>query len=109
MSGSQAGPIVAYKLFTLRKDKSLGPLFIDKKLRIPIGEWMIAESHLTKGFSFRPGFHTLLQMEAPHLKMMDNRVWAKVEIEEYEFFHRSEAYGGKWALANRMRVLEVYP
>ena len=100
--------MIVFKLFKQRKDGSLGPLFINQKLRIPVGEWLSAESHPTKNFAYRPGFHTLLQPVAPHLKMMENRVWAKCEIEDFEFFHRTEAYGGRWALANRMRVLELY-
>lgn len=100
--------MIVYKLFKKRKDNSIGPLFINQRLRIPVGEWLDAEDHPTKNFAHRPGFHTLLQPIAPHLKMMENRVWAKCEIDDYQFFTRPVNQGGKWALANRMRVLEIY-
>lgn len=35
----------AYKLFRVRRDGTIGPLFINKKQRIPVGEWMCAEEH----------------------------------------------------------------
>jgi len=68
--------MIAYKLFRMRKDGSLGP------------------------------WHTLLQPVAPHLSEK-NRVWCKVEIEDFEYFTRPVNQGGRWALANRMRVLEI--
>jgi len=48
----------AYKLLKLRKDGSLGPLFINRKQKIPIGKWLTAECHPTKGYALRPGWHT---------------------------------------------------
>lgn len=99
--------MIVFKLFKKRKDGSLGPLFINQKLRIPVGEWLDAEDHPTRGYAHRPGFHTLLQPVAPHLKE-EGRIWAKCEIEDYQFFTRPENQGGKWALANKMRVLEVF-
>ena len=66
--------IDAFKLFKLRKDGSIGPLFINKKQRIPLNKWLTAESHLTKGYAFRPGWHVLLSPNAPHLSKK-NRVW----------------------------------
>lgn len=57
----------AYKLIRMRKDGTLGPLFINKKQIIPIGIWLDAESHKTKGYAFRPGWHVTLEMNAPHL------------------------------------------
>lgn len=105
--------MIAYKLLRRRKKTgTLGPLFIDKKLVVPIGEWLNAECHPTKGFQVRPGFHVLARIHAPHLMRKDgtlapDRVWARVEIEGFQEFHRPESQGGKWFLAERMRVLET--
>jgi hypothetical protein len=105
--------MMAFKLLRRRKrDGTLGPLFINKKMVIPIGEWLQAECFPTKGFAVRSGFHVLARVHAPHLMRKDgtlapDRVWAKVEIEGFEEFHRPESQGGKWYLARRMRVLET--
>lgn len=96
----------AYKLFTKRKDKTLGPLFINRKQRVPIGKWMHAEDHPTKGYKHRPGWHTLKEKKAPHLKQGGNRVWCKVMIADYKKCKRPLSQGGIWFLANRMIVLK---
>ena len=49
--------MIAYKLLRIRKDGSIGPLFINQKQRVPIGEWLDAEDHPTSGFAHRPGWH----------------------------------------------------
>lgn len=87
------------------KDGSLSPLFINKKSRIPKGEWLEAEAHPTKGFAFRKGWHCTLSPEAPHLSA-EGRVWVRVEIEDYEFYNRPESQGGTWVLAQRMKVID---
>lgn len=103
--------MIAYKLVRKMSDGTLASLFIDKTTRLPIGEWLEAEVHPTKGFALRPGWHCTLKPCAPHLAMNPvsgpPRVWVKVEIEDYEFFTRPAAQGGRWALAQRMRILEV--
>lgn len=98
--------LIAYKLFKVRKDGSIGPLFINRTLRIPINKWMPAEDHPTKGYAHRPGWHCTLKPEAPHLSEKD-RKWFKVEIKNFEYFKRPENQGGQWALAQKMRVLEA--
>ena len=95
----------AYKLVRKLKDGSLAPLFINKKSRLPIGIWMEAESHPTKGYSFRKGWHCTLKPIAPHLSVK-GRVWIKVEIEDYEFYDRPESQGGTWVLAQKMKIIE---
>ena len=55
--------ITAYKLFRVRKDGTLGPLFINRRQVVPIGEWLTAEEHRTKGFAFRPGWHCTARPE----------------------------------------------
>ena len=40
--------MVGYKLFRVRKDGTLGSLFINKKEVLPIGEWIKSKSYPTK-------------------------------------------------------------
>lgn len=95
---------VAYKLLHLRKNGTLGPLFINRKQIIPVGVWLDAESHRTKGYAYRPGWHAAQNPDAPHLSMRD-RVWCAVELEDATLLLRPAAQGGAWWLANRMRVI----
>lgn len=94
----------AYKLFRVRKDGSIGPLFINKSQVIPIGEWLEAEDHTTTGFAHRPGWHCTPEPVANHLSMK-GRAWFEVEIEGFVTFARPVNQGGKWFLADRMRVI----
>lgn len=99
--------MIAYKLVRRRKDGSLGPLFIDARLRIPFGEWLPARHDIDKkGFAYRPGWHCTFDMNAPHLSEKD-RVWVRCEIEDYETYARPESQGGSWLLAQRIKFLEV--
>jgi hypothetical protein len=97
--------IIAYKLLRVRKDGSLGPLFIDRRLRVPLKQWLPAEDHPTPGYAHRPGWHACLKPEAPHLSNR-GRQWFKVQVDDYELHQRPVRQGGSWVLAKRMRVLE---
>lgn len=79
-----------YKLFEMDTNNNLYPLFIDKRTSYPIGEWIQAENHPTKGFSARPGLHCGEICSAPWLMSADGtyksqrskywkRVWCEVE------------------------------
>ena len=98
--------MIAYKLFRQRRDGSLGPLFINARLRIPVGQWLDAECHPTKGFAVRPGWHCSHAPVAPHLSTK-GRVWCKVEIEGAEELKRPWNQGGLWYIAKRLKVCEV--
>jgi hypothetical protein len=98
----------AYKLLRLRKDGSLGPLFIDRKLRIPVNRWCKAKAVPTKGFAFRPGFHACANPVAPHLSKKD-RVWCKVLLRGVTPHLRPDCQGGLWFTANHLKVVEVLP
>lgn len=98
--------MIAYKLMRLRKDGSLGSLFINKKAVYPIGEWMASQSIPTKGFSVRDGWHCTFTKEAPHLSKKE-RVWAKVEVEDYTIYNRPKSQGGAWILSKRMKILNI--
>lgn len=97
--------MIAFKLFKVRKDGSIGPLFINKRNRLPVGEWITAEDHPTKGYAHRPGWHCLDSPSAPHLSPR-NRVWYIVEIAEYVKIDRPPSQGGVWFLANKMKIVE---
>jgi hypothetical protein len=96
--------MLAYKLVRKMKDGSLSPLFIHKKSRLPLGVWLKAESHPTKGFAVRKGWHCTLKPEAPHLSERD-RVWVIVEVADVELYDRPESQGGTWVLAQGMVVV----
>ena len=98
--------MTAYKLVRKLKDGSIAPLFINKKFRFPIGEWLEAESHPTPGFAVRPGWHATLLQRAPHLSKKD-RVWVRVNVMDFELYSRPTQQGGVWVLAKRMKVEEV--
>lgn len=101
----------AYKLLRIKKDGKLYPLFIDKNTPTPIGEWMQAECHPTKGFAVRQGWHCCFEMNAPHLKKElksgEKRVWVECEVEDWESYDRPESQGGAWILAQRMKIVRV--
>jgi hypothetical protein len=98
--------MIAYKLCRLMKSGDITPLFINKSFRIPFNEWLEAESHPTKGFKVRPYWHCTSEPNAPHLSTKD-RVWVKVEIQDYEEFQRPNNQGGLWFLAKKIKFVEI--
>lgn len=81
-----------WKLFEMRDDGKLFPLFIDKKTETPMNEWVMAEIIMEhNGFAHRPGWHIgALMPSAPWLMGADGtyksqrgkrfrRVWCEVE------------------------------
>lgn len=97
--------MIAFKLVRKMKDGSLSSLFINKKDRLPIGEWLEAESHPTSGFAVRPGWHCTIRTKAPHLTMK-GRVWVKVEVQDFKYERRPASQGGTWVLAQRMKIIK---
>lgn len=98
--------ITAYKLFKQRKNKTLGPLFINARQIIPLNKWLPAEDHPTKGFAPRMGWHAAHAPFAPHLSTK-GRVWAKVELQDVATWDRPASQGGQWLIAQRIRVLKL--
>ncbi len=96
--------MIAYKLLKKRKDGTLGPLFINCTQRLSVGQWIDAEDHPTKGYARRPGWHCVASKNAPHLSM-DGRVWCIVNIEDFEMFNRPHSQGGRWLIAQKMKIL----
>ena len=82
--------MTGYKLFEMRDDKKLFPLFIGKTKETPMNEWVMAEGIPTKGFATRFGWHIGRDLpSAVHLMSHDGtyrsqrgkrfrRVWAEV-------------------------------
>lgn len=81
-----------YKLFEMRDDGKLFPLFIGKTQETPMNEWVPAEIIMEhKGFAHRPGWHIgAIMPSAPWLMSADGtyksqrgkkfkRVWCEVE------------------------------
>jgi hypothetical protein len=101
----------AYKLVRHRSDGTLSPLFINRKQVLPLGTWLEAEDHPTKGFAHRPGWHASVLPYAPHLKMAlangERRVWVRLLVEDYVLHQRPRAQGGMWLIANRMLIQEI--
>lgn len=97
--------MIAFKLFHVRKNGTLGPLFINRTQIIPLNTWLLAESHRTKGFKFRPGWHVTEKPYALHLTMKD-RCWYEVEISDFVEHIRPVNQGGKWLIAQKMKVLK---
>lgn len=83
---------IGWKLFEMRDDGKLFPLFIDKKNETPMNKWIPAEIIMEhKGFAHRPGWHIGATVpSAPWLMGADGtyksqrgkrfrRVWCEVE------------------------------
>lgn len=60
-----------FKCFEMDQDGNLYSLFIDKNTVMPVGEWIEAGMHETKGFSFRPGLHIGEIPDCPWIKAYD--------------------------------------
>ena len=98
--------MIAYKLMRLRKDGTLGPLFINAPAVIQIGVWFQAESHPTKGYLYRLGWHCTAKPVAPHLSTK-GRVWVEVEVDDFTLYQRPVHQGGEWILAQWMKVNKI--
>ena len=97
----------AYKLLSLRRDNTLGSLFIDTHRVLSPGVWYVAGEYPTKGFAVRYGWHVMLLPEAPHLSKR-GRVWANVEIDQVlDIVRRPKSQGGVWLTVKWIRILET--
>ena len=96
--------IYAYKLFRVRKDGSIGSLFINPKERYELNSWMTAKPYKRDGFQFRPGWHSLNEPKAPHLSLK-GRAWFLVKISSYTTHTRPVSQGGKWFLSNKLSIV----
>ena len=95
--------LIGYKLFRVRKNGTIGSLFINRRAVLPIGVWLQSEMHPTKGYKFRPFWHCLPSPEAPHLTEK-GREWYEVEMEGVTEMCRPKSQGGVWYLAERIYI-----
>lgn len=98
--------VPAFKIFRVRRDGTLGPLFIGRDIVIKPGVWIKAKAIRTEGFKFRPGWHACPTQNAPHLTLK-GRVWAKVELRGVKLHHKPANQGGLWYTAKQLRLVEV--
>jgi len=96
---------VSYKLFRQLKSGEITSLFINKKERLQYDIWLEAKEYPTKGFKIRPFWHCTEKPIAPHLSTK-NRIWLKVEMQEFEEYQRPLIQGGKWFLAKKIKILK---
>ena len=103
--------MIAYKLFSVRANGTLGPLFISTGTVVPVGQWLEGHCIPTQGFSIRQGWHACPTPTAPHLTLCPKgkrpRVWCRVELAG-KVEHKGTPQG-PWLIAERMRVLRVLP
>jgi hypothetical protein len=96
----------------VRRDGTLGSLFVDRKSTIPVGRWLYAKLKPTPGLKPRKGFHSLLKPVEPHLKTDlksgERRRWFVCQALDYETIVRPEAQGGTWVVSERLKILEPY-
>lgn len=101
-----------YKLLRIKNGK-LYPLFINRNQEIEVGKTYQAETHPTKGFAVRKGFHCLLQPNAPHLKTElkngEKRIWVECDVGDTytQFIKRSPRQGGLWCIAQQITITKV--
>jgi len=94
----------AYKLFRVRKDGTLGSLFINRERRLEEGLWLVAEDFPTHGFKRRFGWHALPYPMAAHLSKKGRR-WYEVELSLVDTERRCMRQGGLWFTAKWMRII----
>ena len=49
--------LIAYKLVRLKKDRTIGSLFIHRQDSLPLNTWIEAVEYPTNGFAVRKGWH----------------------------------------------------
>ena len=102
----------AYKLLRLRKDGTLGPLFVGRRSVFRVGDRLAAEFNLPHpGLAHRPGFHCCAEPRAPHIKRVlkngERRVWCEVRIYGVTRHDRPECQGGVWYTAFHMEIVKL--
>lgn len=95
------------------------PLFINKKQPLPLHKWIPAESHPTKGFAERPGFHCGEVPSAYWLMSADGtyksrrgkkfkRVWTECEIPEGGFYlFKENGLNRVWLIAQKIKINKI--
>ena len=98
-----------YKLFRVRANNTLGPLFVGKRRVLPIGQWLECETNLPHpGLAHRPGWHVLLKPDAPHLSRKGRRMYQVAFDGELSREQRPMSQGGEWVTAQRIMIISAY-
>jgi len=79
--------MIAYKLLRVRRDGTLGSLFINRAARLPVETWLYAQNHPTKGYKVRPGWHCLSRPSAPQVVPRANRRFQTTTAADYAGRH----------------------
>ena len=66
--------MIAYKVLRRRKSGTLGSLYINKGAVLPVGEWLDAELHVTKGYQPQIGW-TAYCNAVPPISMKGRELW----------------------------------
>lgn len=100
---------VGYKLFRVRRDGTLGPLFVGKRRVLPVGEWLECETNLPHpGLAHRPGWHVLINPDAPHLSRKGRQMYKVSFRGEMSRERRPACQGGEWVTAWEIRIDEAH-
>lgn len=95
----------AYKLFRVRADGSIGSLLIDTGKRLETGVWYRAEDHRPRwGKTSNPGWHAVMEPNAPHLARKDGRAWYRVDLRGVHPVRKRD--GSIWLRSAEMRIVE---
>lgn len=128
---TRGNSMITYKLLKIRKDGTLGPLFIERARTLPLNETLTANKTPTKGYKVRPGWHSTLFPYAPHISVK-GRVWVKCEVPGVHFdtdlypelftkqgdmnnlpvggwyyWERPERQGRLWVISHEIKLLEI--
>ena len=69
--------MIAYKLFRVRRDGSLGSLFINKSAILPMNKWIVAEDHKTKGYKHRPGCYIDVPIDEAIRRYLSDKLYCQ--------------------------------
>lgn len=98
--------MTAWKLFRVRRDGSLGSLFVDRRRVLPIGVWLDARDCRPKGLAYRPGWHASESPALPHLSRRGRVLCLVALAGEIVRHERPASQGGAWLTATRLMILE---
>jgi hypothetical protein len=97
--------VIGYKLFRVRRDGTLGSLFINRKQILQPGVLYRSKTYPTKGFAVRPGWHVCKEPYAPHLSM-EGRRWYRVRFGgDVQWHLRPLSQGGLWYTVSNITIL----
>lgn len=99
--------MLAYKLFRLRTNGTLGALFLSRRRVLEPGKWISAEIlPKQKGYAYRPGWHVFMQNKIPKHLSAKGRVLLPVEGRKILGRHsRPKMQGGFWYTVMEIKIM----